>query len=150
MISFVTSIHIKQAPDIVIQAYTDPDNMPFWTKHLVRFEVVRGNSSEVGALAHLHFRKKDRSYVMEDELMESEPGSRYKSRVTGQGIIAEVETLFEQTVSGTLIILKWKGRSKTVPFNLLFYLLRGRIKREATSELIEFKTLVETYGVKFS
>ena len=132
------------------QAYTDPENMPYWTKHLEKFEVVKGNSMEIGALARLHFRKKSRSYIMEDELLETEPGKRYRSRVSGQGIIAEVEMLFEQTDHGTLTTLKWSGRSKAVPVNLMLYLLRGRIKRQARSELIEFKTLVETYGVKFS
>ena len=112
--------------------------------------MVKGSSTQAGALARLHFKKKDRSYIMEDELLETEPGKRYRSRVTGQGIIAEVETLFEQIDKGTLITLKWTGRSKAVPFNLLLYLLRGRIRKEATSELIEFKNLVETYGVKFS
>ncbi|MCK5462684.1 MAG: hypothetical protein KAI95_06695 [Bacteroidales bacterium] len=67
---------------------------------------------------------------MEDEMLETKPGKRYKSRVQ--------------------ITLKWTGRCKAAPFNSLLYLLRGRIKREATFELIEFKNLVETYGVKFS
>jgi len=67
----------------VNQAYTDPDNMPYWTKHLERFELVKGNSTEAGALARLHFRKKDRSYIMDDELLETKPGERYKSRVSG-------------------------------------------------------------------
>ena len=124
--------------------------MTHWTKYLERFEVVKGNSIEAGALARLHFKKKDRTYIMEDELLETEPGKRYKSRVSGQGIIAEVETQFEQTDNGTLITLRWTGRGKAAPLNLLLYLLRGKIKREATSELTEFKTLVETYGVKFS
>ena len=95
---FVTQVHINKPPDIVNKAYTDPDNMPYWTKHLERFEVVKGNSEEVGAL----------------------------------------------------ITLKWTGRGRSTPFNPLLFLLRGEIKREATSELIEFKNLVETYGIKFS
>ena len=132
------------------QAYTDPDNMPHWTKHLERFEVVKGNIQEVGALARLHFKKKERSYIMEDELLETEPGKRYKSRVSGQGMVAEVETLFEKTDTGTRITLKWTGRGRVTPLNLSLLLLRGKIKREATSELIEFKNLVETYGIKFS
>jgi len=134
----------------VNQAYTDPDNMPYWTKHLERFELVKGNSTEAGALARLHFRKKDRSYIMDDELLETKPGERYKSRVSGPEIIAEVETLFEKTDHGTLITLKWTGQGRTTPFNLLLFLLRGKIKREATSELVEFKNFVETYGIKFS
>jgi uncharacterized protein YndB with AHSA1/START domain len=147
---FEISVQINKPPGIVNQAYTDPENMPYWTKHLEKFEVVKGNIAEAGALARLHFKKKDRSYIMEDELLETEPGKRYKSRVTGQGIIAEVETLFEPLDKGTLIAIKWSGRSKAAFFNLVLYLLRGRIKREATSELIEFKKLVETFGVNFS
>lgn len=147
---FVSRIHINQPPDIVNQAYTDPDNMPYWTKHLEKFEVVKGNITQAGALARLHFKKKDRPYIMEDELLETHPGKRYKSRVTGQGIIAEVETLFDQTEQGTQITLKWTGRGRKIPVNLLLYLLRGRIKRGATSELQEFKNLVERFGVKFS
>ena len=147
---FVIRVHIDKPSGIVDQAYAEPGNMPYWTRHLEKFEVVKGNSMEAGSLARLHFKKKGRSYIMEDELLETEPGKRYRSRVSGQGIIAEVETLFEPTDQGTLTTLAWKGHSKTVPFNLLLYLLRGRIKREARSELIEFKNLVETYGVKFS
>ena len=71
---------------------------------------------------------------MEDELLETEPGKRYKSRVTGQGIIAEVETLFDQTDQGTLITLKWTGRGRKIPVSLIMYLFRGKIKREAASE----------------
>jgi uncharacterized membrane protein len=147
---FVSRIHIDRPPDIVNQAYTDPENMPHWTKHLEKFEVVKGNINQAGALARLHFNKKDRPYIMEDELLETEPGKRYKSRVTGQGIIAEVETLFDQTDQGTLITLKWKGRGSKALVNLMLFLLRGRIRREATSELLKFKTLVERFGVKFS
>jgi len=145
----MTSIHINKPPDIVNQAYTDPENMTHWTKYLERFEVVKGNSIEAGALARLHFKKKDRTYIMEDELLETEPGKRYKSRVSGQGIIAEVETQIEPIDNGTLITLRWTGRGKVALTDLLLYLLRGKIKREASSELLEFKTLVETYGVKF-
>ena len=147
---FVTRVHINKPPGIVNQAYTNQENMTHWMRHLERFEVVKGNSAEAGALARLHFKKKDRSYIMEDELLETEPGKRYKSRVTGQGIIAEVETLFEPLDKGTLITIKWTGRSKAAFFNLVLYLLRGRTRREATSELIEFKKLVETSGVNFS
>jgi hypothetical protein len=134
----------------VNQAYTDPENMPYWTKYLEKFEVVKGNIAEAGALARLHFKKKGHSYIMQDELLETEPGKRYKSRVTGGGITAEVETVFNPTDKGTMLSLKWKGKGKAALFNVLLYLLRGKIKKDATSELIEFKTLVETYGVKFS
>ena len=147
---FVSRIHISQPPDIVNQAYTDPQNMPYWTKHLEKFEVVKGNITQAGAMARLHFNKKNRPYIMEDELLETEPGKRYKSRVTGQGIIAEVETLFDPTDQGTLLTLKWNGRGRKIPVNLVLYLFRGKIKREAASELLEFKTLVERFGVKFS
>jgi uncharacterized protein YndB with AHSA1/START domain len=150
MIRFVTSVHINRPPDIVDQAYVDPENMPYWTKDLEKFEPIKGHIGEAGALALLHFRKKGRTYIMEDELLETEPGKRYKSRVTGGGITAEVETVFETADEGTLITLKWAGKSKAAPFNLLLYLLRIKIKREATSELIEFKNLVETCGIKFS
>ena len=149
MIRFTTSVHINKPPELVNRAYTDPENMPYWTKHLEKFEVVSGNISEAGALARLHFNKKGKYYIMEDKLLETEPGRRYRSRVSGQGITAEVETLLEKTEHGTLITLKWEGKSMAFLMNLILYLLRGRIKRVATSELIEFKSLVESYGVKF-
>jgi hypothetical protein len=87
---------------------------------------------------------------MEDELLETEPGRRYRSRVSGQGLLAEVETLLEETKNGTQITLKWEGTGRAFPLNLILHLVRGRIKKEATSELMEFKILVESHGVKFS
>jgi uncharacterized protein YndB with AHSA1/START domain len=150
LLKFVTSIHINQPPDIVNQAYTNPENMICWTRHLERFEVVRGSIAEPGALARLHFRKKGRAHTMEDELLETEPGRRYKSRVSGQGITAVVETFIEPVDEGTRITLQWNGRTKSPAANLILYLLRGRIRREARSELSEFKKLVESRGVNFS
>ena len=147
---FVIQVHISGPPDLINRAYTNPANMPYWTKHLERFEVLRGSVTEAGALGRLHFRKKGRSYTMEDELLETEPGKRYKSRVSGQGITAEVETLLEPMDGGTLVTLRWDGKAKPVLFNIMLYLLRGKIKREAASELLEFKRLVETHGINFS
>ena len=150
MVKFTTSVHIDKPVDLVNQAYTDPENMPYWTKHLEKFEVVSGDMNEAGALARLHFNKNGRHYIMEDELLETEPGRRYRSRVSGQGLQAEVETLLDETEKGTLITLKWEGRGRKFPLNIMLHLLRGRIKKEATSELIEFKNLVESFGIKFS
>jgi hypothetical protein len=147
---FVIQVHINSPPHLVNQAYINPENMPYWTKYLERFEVVRGHVAEAGALGRLHFKKKGRSYTMEDELLETEPGKRYRSRVSGQGITAEVETLLAPAEGGTLLTLRWKGKSKPLLFNVMLHLLRGKIKREATSELVAFKKLVETQGINFS
>jgi hypothetical protein len=149
-LKFVTKIHIKRPPDLVNLAYTNPENMTWWTRHLEKFEVVKGNIAEPGALARLHFNKRGRTYTMEDELLESEPGRRYKSRVTGHGITAQVETLLEPADKGTQITLQWNGRSKSPAVNLILYLLRGKIRRDAHAELAEFKKLVETRGMNFS
>jgi hypothetical protein len=148
-VRFSTSIYIDRTPDEVNQAYTHPENMTNWTRHLEKFEVVRGSIATPGALARLHFRKKGRPYIMEDELLETEPGKRYKSRVSGQGITALVETLIEPAEEGTQIILKWDGSGSNFAVDLILYLMRGKIRREATAELAEFKRLVETRGVIF-
>ena len=50
---------------------------------------------------------------------------------------------------GTLITLKWTGRGRLTPFNPLLFLLRVRIKREATSELIELKILWKPMVLNF-
>ena len=147
---FEIQVHISIPPQLVDQAYTNPANMPYWTKYLERFEVIRGSVAEAGALGRLHFKKKGRSYTMDDELLETEPGKRYRSRVSGQGITAEVETLFEPLDGGTLVTLRWDGRGKPVLFNIVLYLLGGKIRKEAATELLEFKRLVETQGINFS
>jgi uncharacterized protein YndB with AHSA1/START domain len=147
---FITSVHIDQPPDIVNQAYINPENMIFWTRHLERFEVVSGSIMEPGAIARLHFRKKGRPYIMEDELLETEPGKRYKSRVSGQGIIAVVETILEPADGGTRITLKWDGKSRNVGFNMILCLLRRKIRKGANSELTDFKHLAETRGIDFT
>lgn len=150
MIRFMINTYVSKPPEMVNQAFTNPENMPYWTKHLEKFEVVSGKLTKAGALARLHFKRKGKSYIMEEKLLETEPGRRYKSRVSGQGIIAEVETLIEPIENGTKITIRWKGRGKTAPVNLFIHLFRGRIKNSAASELSEFKSLVESQGVKFS
>ena len=135
---------------MVNQAYTNPENMVFWTRHLEKFEVVRGSIEEPGALARLLFRKKGRRYTLEDELLETEPGRRYQSRVSGHGITAMVETRLEPQDEGTRIKLAWDGRGTSPLYNLILLLLRRKIRREAFIELADFKKLVESRGLNFS
>jgi len=150
MLKFKISIIINQSPDIVTKAFLNPGNITFYTKDLEKFEVVREIPGQVGSVARLHYLQNGRRYVMEDKLLAVNPGKQYVSEVSGDALVAQVETTFTPLGSGTEMAVSWAGKPKLFLLKLLFPFLRGKMVRQAIAELGMFKKLVETKGVNFS
>lgn len=139
-----TSIIIKRPPEAVTRVILDPALTMLWTSDLERFEVISGQPGLVGSVALLHYRRGDRQYVMEDELLEAEPSRRYVSRVHGQGLWAQVETqLIPDGDGGTLVTVRWTGRGTRPLIRLLLPLMRKAVARGALRDLTSLKRLVE-------
>jgi len=78
-----TKVEIARPPEIVAEAFLDPANVVYWNKYLDRFEVVSGKPGEVGSIAHLHYIRKGRPYVLKDVLEEIIPNKYFRSSATG-------------------------------------------------------------------
>jgi hypothetical protein len=150
MTKFEISLLINKPVEVITKALTNPENHPYWTTDLDKFEVIKGGPHEVGSIAHLHYSQKGRSYVMEDKLIYCEPGKKYISIVTGDVITAEVETILQPFGHKTEMSLKWSGRGKILFLKIFLPLFRWRIKKLASKDLETFKKLVEEKGVNFS
>lgn len=135
---------------MVAAAFVNTDNMTHYTRDLVKFEVVNRTPDLVGSVARLHYSQNGRPYVMEDRMLEVTPGKRYLSRVSGEALEATVETTFVPSGDGTDMTMRWSGKGRVLLLKLLMPLMRGRMAREARSELETFKKLVETRGEDFS
>lgn len=149
MTSFQARVVIAAPVETVVAAMMRAENAPHWTKHLERMEVVTRTPGLVGSIARLHYLENGQRYVMEDRMIEADPGRRYVSIVSGDPIEARVETLLRPVAGGTEMTIHWSGRGKVQPLKLIMPLLRGRMRRQAQEELKTFKTLVETRGSDF-
>ncbi|MBN1290052.1 MAG: SRPBCC family protein [Actinobacteria bacterium] len=149
MPGFKVSLIVKQPPEVVARALGDPENTVRWTSGLQRFEVVKGNSGETGALARLHYVERGREYVMEDYLEYCAPEKKYVSRVSGNGMNVRVETILTPVEDGTEIAVFWSGTSDSLPAGIILPFMGGVIKRRALADLKTFKNLVEEHGARF-
>ena len=138
-----TAIRVDRSPERVASLLLDPETAPLWNSGLERFEVLTKTPGLVGSKARLHYVEGGRSYVMEDELLEVEPARRFVSRVTGDAIEAEVETLLVPTDGGTRVAVRWSGRGKPLVLRLLLPLMRRSIARRTLADLEKLKELVE-------
>jgi hypothetical protein len=123
--------------------------MTHWMRYLEKMEVVKGEFGEVGAIAHLHYLEKGRSYILEDKMLSYEEGKKIVSQVSGQGMNIEVETIFDSLPAGTKISMSWNGTSKSFITRFFLRLMQGKIAKQAKAELDTFKNLVENYGERF-
>ena len=147
--NFSVGVWIDRPVEVVVAALMDPDNHPYWTTDLRKFEVIEGRPGEIGSIGRLHYSQKGRSYVLEDRLISSEPGKKYVSQVTGDAIAAIVETLLDPSGSGTRMSVTWSGRGKSFALKVLLPFLRGKMVRQSQAELAKFKELVEIRGARF-
>lgn len=150
MTKFKVSIIINRSPDVVNEALLKPSNLPYWEAYLQRFVMVKGEPGEKGSVALLFFSRKGNSYMMEEELICSEPGKRYVSQLTGTTLSAIVETVLVPAGDGTEMTLNWSGRGKTFLLKLLIPLMKRKLMSHTEKELETFKGLVETRGSDFS
>jgi uncharacterized membrane protein len=149
MAKFKISVVVNSPVETVYQAFIDPENMLKWTKDLERIEIVNGKFGEIGATMHMHYNQNGRKNVLEDTLLFLDPGKKIKSRVSGGGLIAHVESSFIPRLNETEMIMSWNGKGINIIVTIILAFLKNKIKKGAQSELEKFKELVEKYGVKF-
>ena len=100
------TVEIAQPPEIIAEAFLDPDNAVYWTKDLERFEIITREPGLVGSVAHLHYIQNDRPYVLEDILKEFIPNQYFRSEVTGGGLKAQVETWLGKKNGSTEVTIR--------------------------------------------
>ncbi|MBN1267782.1 MAG: SRPBCC family protein [Anaerolineales bacterium] len=139
-----SSVYIDRSPEEVERIILDPSKTVLWTSDLEKFEVISGEPGFAGSRAKLHYLEGGRRYVMEDHLVEVDPGRRYLSHVSGAAIDASVETLLEPEGAGTVVRIHWTGRGKPLLLRLVLPFIRGNISRQAQKDLVKLKELVES------
>jgi hypothetical protein len=145
-----TSILIKQTPQIIEDALLNPDNAVHWTADLERFEVISRTPNLVGSVAHLHYKQGERRYILEDVMEDYVPEKYFKSRVTGGGLTAQVETWLQEQNGSTVVRMRWAGKGTTLFMRLFLPFIRFSILKGMTAELEKFRGLVEKYGENFT
>ena len=145
-----TAVEIAQPPEVITEAFLDPDNAVYWTKDLERFEVISREPGLVGSVAHLHYIQTDKRYILEDVMKEYIPNEYFKSEVTGGGLRAQVETWLREKNGNTEVMIKWSGSGNTLMMRILLPFLRGVMRQQMRSELECFKSLVEDRGAHFA
>jgi hypothetical protein len=139
-----SSIRIHKPPEDVAEVLLDAEKAVLWTTDLERFEVLERPPGLVGSRARLHYKQGNSRYVMEDELLQVDPNRRYLSRVTGDAIEAEVETILKPVDGSTEVNVRWIGNGKPILLRLLLPFMRRSIARQTRKDLLKLKSLVES------
>jgi hypothetical protein len=142
-----TSIRINgRPPAAVAEALLAPDKAVKWQSNLEKCEVISGSPGEVGATTHLHFTPPGKRHVLTEVLEYAEPGRRYVSRMTGDGMVVKVETLLQAEPHGTKLTMHWSASSPSLWTRLLLRIARSAIAQRAEIDLQAFKCLIENHG----
>ena len=140
----IASVIIDRPPNEIANVLLDAEKAVLWTSDLKRFEIVSRPPGLVGSKALLHYEQGGRQYIMEDELLEFEPDRRFLSRVSGDAIEAEVETVLSPSNGGTRVEVRWTGSGKHLILSFMLPFMRRTIKRQTDLDLSKLKALVES------
>ena len=145
-----TLVLIRQTPQIIEAAFLNPENAIYWTSDLEHFEVISRTPNLVGSVAHLHYKQGERRYILKDVMEDYVPEKYFKSRVTGGGLTAQIETWLQDQNGSTEVKMRWAGKGTTFLMRLLLPFIKGSIRKGMIFELETFQDLVEKYGDDFS
>ncbi|MFC2137729.1 SRPBCC family protein [Bacteroidota bacterium] len=138
------SVKINKPVKEVYKAYVDPKIMVKWMSYLEKFECNQEDFGKIGAIAYCHYNQNGRKYIMEDKLEYLDPEKKIISTVSGNGLKAKVETIFNSFNDKTEIVMIWIGKGKNLLLIILLPFLKNKIKKQAQGELDKFKRLVES------
>ena len=144
-----SSVAIERSPEQIVEILLDPEKAPLWNRGLERFEVITEAPGLVGSRARLHCAEGGRRYTMEDELLEVTPNRRFLSRVAGEALEAEVETLLVPAGQGTLVTICWSGRGRKLLSRVALPVMRWSLGHQIQDDLEALKRLAETSGGAF-
>ena len=139
-----SSICIGVPPNEVTRVLLDADLAPQWTAGLERLELIDGTPGRAGSVGHAHYLEGGRRYVLVDVLEEVTPGRYYRSRVSGGGIAATVETMLEP-VGGdaTQLTVRWVGKGTNPLTRVTLALMKRQITKRTESDLRSLRDLGE-------
>ena len=143
MTTIEASVEIAAPPSVVSEVLLDIDAAPLWTTGLERVEVIEGSVGEPGCVGHAHYVEGGRRYVLEDRLIEAEPGSHFTSELRGGGLMATVETSLDEIPIGTRLTIRWRGTGTTVLTRLALPFMGRRVTRRMREDLDALRRLVE-------
>ena len=138
------SIQISAPPDSVTAILLDAELAPQWTAGLERLELIEGTPGQAGCVGHAHYIEGGRHHVLVDVLEDVTPGRYYRSRLSGGGIAAVVETTLEPIEGeATRLTLRWVGRGTNPVTWAVLPLVRRRIVQRTKADLESLRRLAE-------
>lgn len=137
-------IRIDAPPSDVTAVLLDADLAPAWTAGLERIELVDGIPGEPGCVGHAHYSGRRGGTVFVDVLEAVEPDRYFRSRITGSGITAVIETKLDEVDGATLLSLRWDGAGTNLVSALVLRFSARGLHRHARADLLALKDLVES------
>ena len=137
---------IAAAPEVVGAVLHDADAAPLWTHGLEKLELIEGEVGAPGSVGLAHYVEGGRRYTLRDRLLSVIPNRHYVSEISGSGIRAVVETTLIPVADGTQMTIQWSGSGTNPITKITLPFMRGRIYRQAVSDLEALRNLVESGG----
>lgn len=138
------STYVEANPEAIVEVLLDSHLAPAWTSGLDRLELVDGAPGQAGCVGRAHYTEGRRSYTLDDVLEQAVPNRYYRSKVTGGGLTATVETTLEPVGdTETDLTLRWTGTGTSPLTRVVLPLMKRRIAERAKTDLEALRRLAE-------
>lgn len=133
------------APRIeVIEKLDNPENMKYWQKGLIKYELLGGDPGREGAQMRLHYKMGKREMEMTETIVKYQFPDRFDATYETKGVWNLVSNTFSENGDGHTVWLadcefKFSGFMKVMSW----FMPTSMFKKQSMQYLEDFKAFVE-------
>lgn len=140
---YSNSVIIDLPKEEVVKRFDDPENMKFWQKGLLHFELISGSPGSEGAQTRLEYQMGKRSFEMIETIIANRLPDEIHSTYETTGVFNTQKNYFKENGNQT----KWISES-TLGFTgfmkvMAFFMGSGSFKKQSRAFMEDFKSFAE-------
>ncbi len=138
------TITINKPVEKVWELFMNPDNLKNWLTGFVSAEPISGKAGETGSVSKLKFMERGKLVEVKETVVAATPNQQYSFEMEHNAFHAKTDVRLVSLGNRTEFIQTVEFFPKGFMMKLMMPIVKGAMKKQMASELINLKNFIET------